>query len=124
MSRSEAGRFWTHLGEAAGALRSLFEGKRLQEPQEALNQENHSISDLHQVLSREMNVLFLLFFLSLIQVHLQTGTIITPRDAFRNSQNKQTTFSTSAASLRCGFARFPSAWELFRPSFLRFFPES
>lgn len=62
---------FSYLCAVAGALWSVFERKCLQESEEALNQENHSISDLHQVLAREMKLLFLLLILCLVHFHLR-----------------------------------------------------
>lgn len=51
---------------------SVFEWKRVQEPEEALNQHNHSFSHRLQVLSREMDLLLLL--LIFIHLHLRVAT--------------------------------------------------
>lgn len=60
-----------YLCAVAGALRSVSQWKSLQESKEALDEENHSIPDLHQILAREIKLLFLLFII--IYFHLITS---------------------------------------------------
>lgn len=50
-----------YLCAVAGTLRSVFEGKRLQQAEKTLDKESNGISDLHQVLAREMLLFFFLF---------------------------------------------------------------
>lgn len=70
----------SYLRTIAGTLWSVFEWKCLQESEEALNQENHSISDLHQVLAREINLPFLFLFPIHFHLRITATAIIISRD--------------------------------------------
>lgn len=74
----------SYLCAVASALWSVSEWKSLQESKEALNKENHSISNLHQILTREIKLLFFLLLL-LINLHL----IIIKKSGFSFKYNGQ-----------------------------------